>query len=332
MTSAPRVTVLVPARNEAAHIETCLEAIAAQNYPAHRLEVLVVDGNSTDGTPDRAAEAIERLDFHLGGVVVNAEGSTPSNLNLGLALATGEIVCRVDARSLIPAHYVSRCVELLTSRPDVAVVGGAQVAVPPRDDFVGTGIARALNNRWGMGFSRYRRGAKSGPADTVYLGAFRTADLRAAGGWDHRLPTNQDFDLNRRLGSRGLIWFDSSLEVGYVPRSNLPDLYRQYRRFGSWKMRYWRVTNDRPRPRQVVLITAPLGLAAALAIAVRQPQTRGPAVLALAAAGVAVEVFGAEHPERAPLTSHVVATAALSAVSAGWLLGIWSELVRRHGD
>ena len=126
----------------------------------------------------------------------------------------GELLCRVDARSIIPPEYVRLCAEVLGSRPEVMVTGGAQVAIAVDDSARSVGIARALNNKYAMGGSRYRSGADSGPCDTVYLGAFRTAQLRSAGGWDEYFETNQDFELNRRLGRAGVVWFDSRLEVG----------------------------------------------------------------------------------------------------------------------
>ena len=46
----PFVTVVVPARNEERYIERCLYSLAAQDYPRERLEVLVLDGMSTDET------------------------------------------------------------------------------------------------------------------------------------------------------------------------------------------------------------------------------------------------------------------------------------------
>ena len=52
------------------------------------------------------------------------------------------------------------------------------------------------------------------------------------------------------------MWFDASLPVEYVPRTSVRDLYRQYVRFGRWKVRYWRRTGDRPRPRQIGLLVA----------------------------------------------------------------------------
>jgi glycosyltransferase involved in cell wall biosynthesis len=296
--------------------------VLAQDHPRDRLEVLVVDGGSTDGTGDRARAVLERADHVRWKVIENAVGTTPSNLNAGLAVAQGSVVCRVDARSLIPPHYVRTCAAVLAERPDVAVVGGAQVAVPPRPGAVGVGIARALNNPYGMGLARYRRGAASGPTDTVYLGAFRTTELRGARGWDERLTTNQDFELNRRMGQLGLVWFDDRLEVGYVPRPSLRALARQYHRFGRWKVRYWRTTADRPRARQVALLAAPPVAAVGLAVARRHPLAT--AVVAGAAALAVDSTSGGPAP--AGVRSRCVGVAALAAVAGGWTSGVWSAL------
>ena len=324
-------TVLIPARNEERDIERCLAAVAAQTFDRKRMQVLVVDGASTDGTVARAEAAFARLGLPDAEVITNPAGTTPSSLNLGLAHARGEVVCRVDARSLIPADYVARCVSLLTGEQDIAVVGGRQVAVPPVSSGVGVGIARALNNRWGMGLSRYRRDAASGPSDTVYLGAFRTADLVAAGGWDERLTTNQDFDLNRRLASRGVVFFDAGLRVGYIPRSSLGALFHQYRRFGRWKVRYWRLTHDRPRARQLTLMVVPWCVLAGLGLVViRWPGARVPLLAGTAAVGVVVEMAGAREPASASPVAHGCGLLAMGTVAGGWLLGIWEELV--HGQ
>lgn len=327
--SAPLVTVVVPARNEERDIGDCLDAILAQDHPHHRLEVVVVDGASTDRTAELAEKHLAAGNLARAIVVRNHRGDTPSNLNLGLAEARGEVLCRVDARSLIPSHYVRRCAEVLGQRPEVAVVGGAQVAVPRDLSPTATGIARALNNRWGMGLARYRRGASSGPADTVYLGAFRTDDLRAAGGWDERFPTNQDFELNRRMSQRGIVWFEAGMEVGYRPRESLGDLFRQYQRFGSWKVRYWRETGDRPRPRQVAMLVVPVVGTAAVALSLTRPR-RARRVAALSAASAALfEIAGPRGPSTSP-AGHLVSLGASVAVAGGWTLGAWGELLR-HG-
>ncbi|HEY8218176.1 MAG TPA: glycosyltransferase [Acidimicrobiia bacterium] len=329
----PLVTIVIPVRDDARHLPGCLAAVAAQDHPHARLEVIVVvDGATGDDSAIVAYDLLRSSQYQRALVLVNADGGTPKNLNMGLAAARGSVLCRVDARSLIPPDYVRRCAELVTTRRDLAVVGGAQVAVAPRHDAIGRGIARALNNRWGMGGSRYRRGAGSGPADTVYLGAFRTRDLRSVGGWDAALTTNQDFDLNRRLGRRGAVWFEAGLPVGYVPRSTVRDLYRQYRRFGRWKVRYWRHTHDHPRPRQLALLVGvPLSVVAAAVVLVLMPPV-GQAVLvfAVVAAAATVELAGSRRPTGGPAV-HGWSALALGAVGMGWLGGAWAELLHRKG-
>ena len=324
------VTVLVPAKDEARWIGACLASVAAQDYPDHLLEVIVVvDAQTTDATENEARAALAHSDYIRAEVVCHQSDGTPANLNAGLARAHGEIVCRVDARSRIPSHYVRTCVDVLRDRPEVAVVGGAQIAIAPSDDALGGGIARALNNRWGMGLSRYRRGARSGVSDTVYLGAFRTRDLRAIGGWNTAFATNQDFELNRRLGQTGVVWFDGSLAVEYVPRPNLRALYAQYRRFGSWKARYWRLTGDRPRPRQVALMVggplAAVGTAAVITFG--STRERGVAVAAALVALAFVELRGSRAPRGGPAV-HAWSAVALGVVGLGWLRGVWGRAIR----
>jgi succinoglycan biosynthesis protein ExoA len=323
----PVVSVIVPARNEETTIGACLDAVLGQDLAAPRMEVIVVDGRSDD---DTAAVATKRLGASAVGawqVLANDATSRPANLNRALAAATGPIVCRVDARSRIPKHYVSTCMRLLGDRPDVAMVGGRQLALNPEGTAVGAGIARALNNRWGMGGASYRRASAAGPADTVYLGAFRTAELRAAAGWDEQLLANEDFDLARRMAAAGAVWFDPALEVGYLPRAGLGELSAQYFGFGRWKVRYWRRSSDRPRARQLVAagglpVVAGLGVAA-----VAWRPTRSAAVLAGLSAAAVLEVAGADGPPGGA-RARAVSVVAMAVIGGSWVGGVWAELIR----
>lgn len=326
MTDAPLVSVVVPVRSEATRIEGSLRAILAQDWPNDALEVIVVDGCSDDGTARVAERVLQNAGLHGFAVIDNPVATTPSNLNVGLAHASGEYLCRVDARSRIPTQYVRTCAGVLGERSDVMVVGGSQRAVPPTDDAKGWGIARALNNRYAMGMARYRRGAASGPTDTVYLGFFRTADLRAVGGWNEEFPTNQDFELNRRLGTSGMVWFDPSVAVEYMPRATLDALRRQYLRFGIAKVDYWRSTGDLPRPRQLVMIVVP-AVAGISAVVLAGP-SRGRWVGLAAVAGVSawfVDRVGSQGPA-AGVVTRLWAVAAMGTTAGAWLGGVWGRL------
>ena len=323
-TALPMVTVLIPARNEHGDIVECLQHVAVQDHPLDRIEVVVVDGASTDGTAEVADKALADMGFAHYAVLTNREATTPSNLNVGLRYATGDIICRVDARTRIEPHYVRQCVATLVNRPDVAVVGGVQRALARDGSAWAVGIARALNNRYSMGGSRYRRAVASGPSDTVYLGAFRRSDLLAVRGWDEGLPTNQDFDLNQRMGERGLVWFDATLRSGYIPRPTLAELGQQYVRFGRAKVRYWRLRDTMPNGRQwALLVGAPLVAGAVAVLGARHPM---PAALAVGSAAALLDRAGSD--DGAPLAARATASVATAVIGAGWLGGVARELAR----
>ena len=253
----PLISVVIPAKNEAADLPTAIASIAAQDYPLERIEVSVVDGDSTDGTAEVAEELLRALSLHRFAVLANPNGNTPSNLNRGLAWSRGEFIVRVDARSQIPSDYLRRTTAILADRSQVVVTGGSQVAIPRTGNLRDQAIVAALNNPWAMGGSRYRRQAASGPSDTVYLGVFRRAQLSEVNGWNEQFSTNQDFELNRRIAALGIVWFEAGLPVGYLPRRSAAALFRQYHRFGRWKAHYWVSSGRRPERRQWILLVAP---------------------------------------------------------------------------
>src|SRR5688572_7122457 len=129
----PLVTVVIPARNEASFIGPCLDSVLAQDH--ENLQVLVIDGASTDRTADivRARSAADpRVEL-----VDNPDAIIPAGLNRAVDVTKGEWFVRIDAHATVPPNYVSRAVELLSS--------GEWGAVGGRKDGVGvTPAGRAI--------------------------------------------------------------------------------------------------------------------------------------------------------------------------------------------
>ncbi len=331
MDDLPLVSIVIPARNEEASISFALGGISVQTYPHDRIEVVVVDGGSTDRTAAVAAGEIDGCGFARFAVLDNPIGSTPTNLNMGLDWSQGDVVVRIDARSCPPPDYVERLVEVMSDR-SIAVSGGSQIAMARSGSVLDQAIARALNNRWGMGGSSYRRaGASSGTTDTVYLGVFRRVQLVEAGGWNPDYPTNQDFELNQRMMQFGSVWFEAALPVGYLPRADLRGLFAQYHRFGRWKATYWSHGN-RPGTRQWVLLSGPtLGLVAGVPMVWLIGSTLGwPlfAALGLVAGIAAVFTLDALGGHAAAAGLRIRALAGLSnvAIGASWYLGVVRQM------
>src|SRR3712207_3896815 len=97
----PRVSVVIPARNEARHIEACVRSVLAQQVDGGA-EVLVVDGMSTDATAELARRAGAT-------VIENAKQTIPAAMNAGLAAAAGEVLIRFDAHAEMAEGYVAAC-------------------------------------------------------------------------------------------------------------------------------------------------------------------------------------------------------------------------------
>lgn len=103
----PTVSIVVPAYNEEAVIERCLRAIVRQSVPA--AEVLVVDNLSTDGTREVVQRVID--EYPAAGIRLlrqdARQGLVPTR-NLGMDAATGDVLGRIDADTVLKPDWVAQ--------------------------------------------------------------------------------------------------------------------------------------------------------------------------------------------------------------------------------
>lgn len=224
---APRVSVVIPAYNEAAHIESCLLSALSQRVEGG-IDVLVVDGGSSDGTEELARRLGAR-------VVPNPAQSTASALNRALEEVSTEVFLRLDAHSEMSSGYIECCLLALEQENGAVNVGGwCEVRGGGRwAEALGAVLASPLGVGNPRHWRRPRGGAGRVDVESVPFGCFRTEALRAAGGWSERLNANEDFELNHRLRrAGGRIVFDPLIRAIYHPRESLGAIARQYSRHG----------------------------------------------------------------------------------------------------
>lgn len=230
----PLVSVIMPCRNERTHIRACLASVLSADYPAERMEILVVDGASTDGTPEIIAE-FARTDLRVR-LLHNPAGIVPTALNIALGEATGEVIVRLDAHNEYPPEYISRLVGWL-ERTGADNVGGAWITRPGADTPVAEGIALALSHPFGIGNARYRLGvAEPERVDTVPFGCYRRDVFARIGGFDEELVRNQDDEFNLRLlRAGGTILLVPDVVSYYHARTSYRQLARMYYQYGYFK-------------------------------------------------------------------------------------------------
>ncbi len=152
------VTVIVPCREEEKYIARTLESILANDYPQDRLELLVVDGMSTDGTREIVAEFSRNYPFIK--LLDNPKRITPAALNIGISEAQGDIIMRVDSHGVIPPNYISGLVAW-QEKTGADNVGGVCLTLPGNDTDMAKAIAVALSYPFGVGNAYFRIGAQA---------------------------------------------------------------------------------------------------------------------------------------------------------------------------
>ena len=322
--SLPSVSVVVPARDCAAAIAGCLDALRRQSYRGP-MDVTVAVAPSTDGTEQVLADTAVELPLR---VVENRAGTTPAGLNAAVAACDGAIVARVDAQSRLPPFYIARAVATM-ARTGAANVGGIQR--PVASGGTAGAIAAAMASGFGGGPAAFRRGQREGPTDTVYLGVFDRAALAAVGGFDETLERNQDYELNWRLRQQGFtVWLDPELEVDYLPRSSFAGLARQYFAYGAWKRTVLLRHPRSLRPRQLAAPALTVGLVAS-AIGLAAGRWLGAALPGLYATACAVAAWRLRRslPDRC---DRLQATAAFASMHLSWGAGFLAGRTRSSGQ
>jgi glycosyltransferase involved in cell wall biosynthesis len=242
----PFVSVVMAVRNEAGFIERSLGAVVGQVYPADRLEVVIADGESTDGTRG-VIEKFRHGDSKLR-LVDNPGRIVASGLNAALREAHGEIVVRVDGHTEIAPDYVQACVEALI-RTGADNVGGRMTA--SGKGAFGRAVAAATSSRFGVGGARFHYSTREEWVDTVYLGAWRREIFDVVGGFDEELVRDQDDEFNYRLRAKGgRILLSPHVRSVYTVRGTARSLWRQYFQYGFWKVRVLQKHPRQMRPRQ----------------------------------------------------------------------------------
>ncbi|MBZ5735505.1 glycosyltransferase family 2 protein [Nocardioides sp. TRM66260-LWL] len=227
---APPVSVVMPVLNEERYLAQSVQRVLDQAYDGP-MEVVLAVGPSRDRTAEIAA-GLAADDPRIR-VVDNPTGRTPHALNAAIGASSHAYVVRVDAHGLLPDGYVRDVVALLETT-GAANVGGL-MHVEGETDF-GHAVAVAMSSPYGIGGAKFHVGGQAGPADTVYLGAFRRDVLTALGGYDEQFTRAQDWELNYRIRKAGhTIWFSPDLAVTYRPRRDLRALATQFHGSGRWR-------------------------------------------------------------------------------------------------
>lgn len=228
------LSVICPIYNEESRIEACILSILAQDYPKEDMEVLFVDGQSSDRTREIIAKYMQ--DYAFIRLLDNPKRIAPSALNIGIRASSGDIIMRLDAHAKYPDNYFSLLVNKL-KQTGADNVGGVCRTLPAKDTAICRAIAHAMSSPFGMGNSHFRIGANHEMwVDTVPFGCFRRELFDKVGLFDEELVRNQDDEFNGRIVKNGgKILLLPQVVIDYFARDTISKTAKMFYQYGLFK-------------------------------------------------------------------------------------------------
>ena len=229
------LSVICPVYNEIKYIDVCIQSILLQDYPQENIEILFVDGMSTDGTRD-SINGYARINPFIR-LVDNPRRIVPVAMNIGIKVSKGDIIIRLDAHALYPTNYFSTLVRQLMAL-GIDNVGAACKTDVLNKNQKTLAIKEVLSNRFGVGNSTFRLGVeKVMEVDTVPFGCWRKEVFDKYGYYDERLIRNQDIELNKRIvRGGGHICLIPDTYSTYLARETFKGIARNNYMNGKWNI------------------------------------------------------------------------------------------------
>ncbi|MGN0481511.1 MAG: glycosyltransferase family 2 protein [Lachnospiraceae bacterium] len=229
------VSLCVIAYNEQGWVEDLLSDILNQSYDRKQIEVLLIDGGSTDNTKkifnDFARD--NRDKFYDIRVLDNPKRTQPCGWNVAISNYSGEAMIRVDAHGRIPADFVGNNVAVLESGEDIC--GGHRPTINKDGGKWQETLLLAENSMFGSSIAPYRRSLERTYVNSLFHGAYRRKVLEKVGFFNEKLQRTEDNEMHYRMRQAGFKFcYDASITSNQYIRSSLKKMLKQ--KFGNG---YW---------------------------------------------------------------------------------------------
>jgi succinoglycan biosynthesis protein ExoA len=238
--SWPKISVIIPVRNEERFIGRTLEYLRNQDYPPDRLEILVVDGRSDDST----REVVERyagMDKRIG-LLDNPGRLSSAGRNIGAKTAEGDILTFVDGHVYIDNDLLLKNIAVMMKKLNVSVLSRPQFLDTPDNSYFQGAVAAARRSVLGHGLDSTIYLGEERPVDPTSSGAsYKREVFEKVGYFDENFDAAEDVEFNYRVARAGFESYTSpKLAVYYYPRDGLMSLFRQMARYGVGRYRLFR--------------------------------------------------------------------------------------------
>jgi len=227
------VSVILPVRNEEQFISETISCFLNNDFPNDRMEIIVIDGHSNDGTRV-LVEKFVKVDSRVK-LIDNPAKITPVGMNLGVKAARGEYILVAGCHSTYAQDYLKSCVEVI-ERTGAGCVGGYMETLPGGPGLVPDSIACATSSLFGVGGAKFRTGGNCEcQVDALGVSFTKREVFDKVGLYNPLLVRNQDIEFSSRVRKAGYTIIASpAIKLKYHNRSTYKGLREQAFSNGKW--------------------------------------------------------------------------------------------------
>lgn len=221
-----KVAVVIPTYNEELYIEKCIESVRNQSYPFDEMDVMIVDGRSTDAT----REIVTKISKKWTNVrLLDNPGKIQSiAFNIGVSNSAAPYIVRLDAHAEYNEKYIELCIKNLAANYQIGDAGGVCTIRPRREGIIPEANAILNQSKFGIGGAAFRVGAKAGFVDTVPFGSFPRHVVEEVGGMREDMPRAEDNEYVTRIKKAGYkIYLDPEVVCTYYSRDTFSGSVKQ---------------------------------------------------------------------------------------------------------
>jgi succinoglycan biosynthesis protein ExoA len=241
----PLVSVVLAIYNEANHVRKCLDSLRSQDTRTFDMEILAVDGGSTDGT-NKYLDDLATHDPRVR-VLPNPKRRAPFAFNIGIRESRGEYVCIFGSHTIYTQDYVAVCLRELHTH-SAGGCGGRVLTEPATGKLQARLVATAMAHPFGSSGKSFRTQPEGFAKDANYI-LTRKSALLEVGGYSELLLRNQDNDLNQKLTAAGhRLYCTWQTHCIYHPKETIRELFRY-----AYQNGFWNVISFRQNPSSMAI-------------------------------------------------------------------------------
>jgi len=231
-------SIIMPIRNEESWVERAVEALLNLDYPQDRIEIIVLDGRSTDSSASIVRCLAEKHpNVHL---LSNPSRLSSSARNIGVRNSSGDVIVFIEGHCFVHRDFLKAASDYL-QRTGAGCLGRPITLCCQEKGKVQAAISLARSSPLGHSLTSqvYRNGFEGYVDPTSVATIYRRSVFEKVGLFDERFDACEDLELNYRVKKAGIMcYFGSKMHADYVARPTFRQLFLQLRRYGHGRLKF----------------------------------------------------------------------------------------------